>query len=62
MTAQDGPGLLAALKEDGIPASIIGRVTEGNDRLLINGDEIRYLDRPKNDAVYNGMEPIMSDA
>ncbi|MCI8694874.1 MAG: hydrogenase maturation factor [Lachnospiraceae bacterium] len=62
MTAQDGPGLLAALKEEGIPASIIGRVTEGNDRLLINGDEIRYLDRPKNDAVYNGMEPIMSDA
>lgn len=60
MTAQDGPGLLAALKEEGIPASMIGRVTEGNDRILINGDEVRYMDRPKNDAVYNDIPPITS--
>lgn len=46
MTTQDGPKLLAALEAKKIPAVIIGRVTEGNDRILINGDEIRYMDRP----------------
>ena len=47
MTAQNGQKLLTALEAEKIPAVIIGRVTESNDRILINGDEIRYMDRPK---------------
>lgn len=52
MAAEDGPGLVAALGREQIPAVLVGKVTGGNDRILINGDEIRYMDRPKQDAVY----------
>ena len=52
MTAEDGPGLVAALKERQIPAVIVGKVTDSNDRLLLNGDEVRYMDRPKTDELY----------
>lgn len=56
MTAQDGPGLVSALERQGIPAAVVGKVTKGNERILINGDEIRYMDRPKRDAVYGLFE------
>ncbi len=49
---EDGPGLAAALRKERIPAAVVGRVTDGSDRILINGDEVRYMDRPKNDEVY----------
>lgn len=52
MTAEDGPGLVAALNEKQIPAVIVGKVTDSNDRLLLNGDEVRYMDRPKTDELY----------
>jgi hydrogenase maturation factor len=35
-----------------IPAVVIGRVTDGNDRLVRNGEDCRYLDRPKQDEWY----------
>ncbi len=53
MTAWDGEGLAAALKAAGIPATVVGKLTRGNDRILTNGDEIRYLDRPKRDEIYH---------
>lgn len=46
MTAPDGAGLAAALEKERIPAAVVGRITEGNDRILVNEGEIRYLDRP----------------
>ena len=52
MTAEDGPGLTAWLRERQIPAVIVGKVTDSNDRLLLNGDEVRYMDRPKRDEIY----------
>lgn len=52
MTAEDGAGLAAALKGRDIPAVIAGRITDSNDRLLLNGDEVRYMDRPKTDELY----------
>ncbi len=52
MVTEDGPGLVAALEREHIPAVLAGKVTDSNDRILINGDEIRYMDRPKQDAVY----------
>lgn len=53
MTARDGGALAAALEAEHIPARVVGRVTDGNDRILVNGDEIRYLDRPRRDSVYH---------
>ncbi len=52
MVTADGPGLVAALEAEKIPAVIVGKVTGSNDRLLVNGEEVRFLDRPKSDGIY----------
>lgn len=52
MAADDGPALVAALEREHIPAAMVGKVTEGNDRILQNGDEIRYMDRPRRDEIF----------
>lgn len=52
MTAEDGPGLAAALEAEGIPATVVGKVTAGSGRLLVNGEEIRYMNRPARDGIY----------
>ena len=53
MTAEDGSALTSALEREGVTAAVVGRVTEGKDRLLINGEEIRYMDRPQRDGIYH---------
>lgn len=52
MTAADGQGLVDALAAEGIVAAIVGRTTDSNDRLILNEDEVRYLDRPHPDSLY----------
>lgn len=45
----DGAALTAGLAGAGIPAAVIGRLTDSADRILVNGEERRYLDRPAQD-------------
>lgn len=52
MVTEDGNGLVAALAREEIPAVIVGRTTDSNDRILYNEDEKRYLDMPKTDQIY----------
>ena len=52
MTAEDGSGLVMALEAEGIPAVIVGKITDSKDRILINEDEVRYMDRPRTDEIY----------
>lgn len=52
IAAADGPGLVRALKGAGIEAAVIGRTTTGNDRILRNGEEVSYLNRPQTDELY----------
>lgn len=47
--------LVDRLKAEGIPAAVIGRITEGNDRIIINEDERRFLEPPKSDELYKVM-------
>ena len=47
MTARDGEALVQALESKGISACVIGRLTDGQDRMIRNEEEIRYLDRPR---------------
>ncbi|TAH71548.1 MAG: hydrogenase maturation factor [Anaerolineaceae bacterium] len=47
--------LVDRLKEEGISACVIGRITEGNDRIVINGEEVRYLEPPRMDELYKVM-------
>lgn len=44
-----GADLVRKLKEEGIPAAVIGQTEKGNDRILWNGEHTRYLDRPQKD-------------
>jgi hydrogenase maturation factor len=47
--------LVDRLKAAGIAAAVIGRITEGNDRIIINEEERRYLEPPKSDELYKVM-------
>lgn len=48
----DGFGLVRRLAEAGIAAAVIGKTTAGNDRVLYNGEETRYLEPAKPDELY----------
>lgn len=52
MTTEDGPGLVDSLTARQIPAVLVGKVTDRNDRILLNGEEVRYMDRPATDELY----------
>lgn len=52
MTADDGIGLVSALRKEGVPAVIVGKTTSGNDRVLFNEEEKRFLELPKADQIY----------
>lgn len=54
MVTEDGTALVAALEAEGIPAAVIGRTTDSNDRIIRNEEEVRYMDRPKTDEIYKG--------
>lgn len=47
-----GETLVSYLEAHGTPAAVIGRATDGNARVIRNGSEQRYLDRPKPDEWY----------
>ncbi len=44
--------LVDYLKAAGIPAAVIGYIKEGNDRVIINEEERRFLEPPKADELY----------
>ena len=46
-----GEGLVQELKNRGIAAAVIGQATDGNDRLLYSGENVRYLERPTKDEM-----------
>ena len=48
---ENGQEIVNALEQEGIPAVIVGRTTEGNDRLIQVDDESRYLTRPGTDEL-----------
>ena len=40
------------LKAAGIPAAVIGQTTGDHDKVIHNGEDIRYIDRPAPDELY----------
>lgn len=52
IAADAGHDLVRVLKKEGIPAAVVGKATEGNDRVLVNGEDRSYLERPKTDELY----------
>ncbi len=47
--------LVDQLRTAGITAAVIGRITEGKDRIIINEEERRFLEPPKSDELYKVM-------
>ncbi len=52
MASPDGNGLVRKLEKRGIPAVVIGKATGGNDRVVQNGEEKRFLVPPGADELY----------
>ena len=55
MVTDHGESLVEKLAEAGVPAAVIGVLTDDNDRVLVThcaeSDEIRFLERPKTDEI-----------
>lgn len=51
LAAQNGGRIVEACHELGIPAAVIGQVTEGIAREMRHGDETGYLERPREDEL-----------
>lgn len=52
MLTQDGQKLVENLENSGIPAFMIGSTNDGNDKIIVNQDETRYLEPPVPDEIY----------
>lgn len=55
---QEGSVLAERLARDGIPAAVIGRLTDGNDRIIWNDGNKRFLDRPQREELYKIYETL----
>lgn len=56
LAADNGYDLVRVLEESGIHAAVIGKVTSGNDRVISNGEETRFLEPPKVDELYKALK------
>ncbi|MGN1165867.1 MAG: AIR synthase-related protein [Lachnospiraceae bacterium] len=52
MVTDNGEVLADALLQEGIPASVIGRLTDSHDKVIKNGEDVRYIDRPAPDEIF----------
>ena len=52
IAVDNGYGLVRELEKDGIHSAVIGKATDGNDRIVVNRDERRFLEPPKTDELY----------
>lgn len=52
ITCQNGGALVKALADCGIASAVIGKITEGNDRIICHEDENRFLEPVRGDELY----------
>ena len=52
LAAKDGNALVHAIRKAGVEATMIGRTTSSNDRVLINGEEHRFLETTQTDELW----------
>jgi len=53
IAAVDGNAVVLELEKAGIPAVVIGKATDSNDRVLINEEERRFLETTQTDELWN---------
>lgn len=49
---EHGNRLVSELEKAGIHSAVVGYATSGNDRVIINGEERRFLEPPKTDELF----------
>lgn len=49
---ENGGELVRALETAGVPAAVIGRTTQGNDRIIRHGEESRFLEPANGDEIF----------
>lgn len=52
ITTANGGELVRALEKSGVQATVIGRTTQGNDRILRHAEESRFLEPARGDEIY----------
>lgn len=52
---EHGNRLVEVLEQKGIPAAVIGKATDGNDRIIKNGEEVRYLEPADSDELHKAL-------
>lgn len=52
LAVEDGQKLVMEFAKEGIPSVLIGRTTEKKDKILINGEECRFLEKPAQDELF----------
>lgn len=52
IATEDGNALVRTLEQEGIPSVVIGKATDSNDRVLINGEERRFLETTQTDELW----------
>lgn len=55
-TTDKGVDLVELLGEQGIAATVIGKTIEGNDRILVNEEEKRFLEPAREDELYKVLQ------
>ena len=56
MAVYNGHDLVRALEQEQIHAVVVGKVTDSNDKIVINGEETRFLEPPKTDELYKALQ------
>ena len=52
IATEDGNLMVRELEKAGIPAVVIGKATDKNERVLLNEDEVRFLETVQVDELY----------
>ena len=52
IVSPDGYKIEESLNANGIYGEVIGKITDNKNRVVINGDETRYLEPPRGDEIY----------
>ena len=55
IASENGEQLQRELEQQGIESTLIGRTTSGNDRVLLNGEERRFLEHAQTDEIHKIM-------
>lgn len=56
IVADNGHDLVNELEKANIHGVVVGKVTDSNDRIVINGHETRFLEPPKTDELYKALQ------